>query len=187
MPDRTCIACRNKGNANIFFRMVISPVGSIVCELGRKLPGRGAHCCFDMNCISKFVSSNRLEIALKRRHFKIDSDELLQNVRMLLRRNLEGMLIASKRKGVLAFGKEAVFKKIKLSKVGKPFVSKDISSKNLMNLKRISQEFYMLPFAMNELGEFFDRKPIGVLFIDDALLVNSICLRLIQERAISNG
>ena len=187
MPDRTCIVCRNKGNANVFFRMVIGPAGHIVCELGRKLPGRGAHCCFDMHCISKLISSNRLEIALKRKNFRIDSDELLQNVRILLRRNLEGMLIASKRKGVLTFGKEAVVKKLKLLIVGKPFVSKDISLKSLTNLKRISKEFYILPFTMNELGGFFDRKPIGVLFIDDVLLVNSICLRLIQERAISDG
>ena len=106
---------------------------------------------------------------------------------MLLKRNLKGMLIASKRKGVLTFGKEAVFKKIKLSKTGKPFVSKDISPKSLMNLKYISEEFYILPFAMNELGGFLSQKPIGVLFIDELLLVNSICLRLMQERAICNG
>ena len=187
MPDRTCIACRNKGNANVFFRMVIGPAGDIVCELGRKLPGRGAHCCFDMNCISKLISSNRLEIALKRRNFRVDSDELLQSVRMLLGRNLEGMLIASKRKGALTVGKEAVFKKIKLSRNGRSFVAKDISTNSLVNLKRISREFYILPFTMNELGRFFDRKPIGVLFIDDVLLVNSICLRLIQERAIRDG
>lgn len=167
--------------------MVIGPTGDVVCEIGRILPGRGAHCCFDMNCISKLVSSNRLEIALKRRNFRIHSDELLQNVRMLLRRNLEGMLIASKRKGVLSFGKEAVSKKIKLSKFGRPFVSKDISTKSLVNLKRMSEEFYILPFTMNELGECLSRKPFGLLFIDDVLLVDSICLRLMQERGISNG
>ena len=172
---------------NIFFRMVIAPEGNIVCELGRKLPGRGAHCCFNMNCISKLISSNRLEIVLKRRNFRVDSNELIRNVRMLLKRNLKGMLIASKRKGVLTFGKEAVFKKIKFSKTGKPFVSKDISPKSLMNLKCISEEFYILPFAMNELGGFLSQKPIGVLFIDETLLVNSICLRLMQERAICNG
>ena len=187
MPDRTCIACRNKGNANNFFRMVIGPEGNIVCELGRKLPGRGAHCCFDMNCISKLVSSNRLEIALKRGNLRIGSDELSRNVRMLLRRNLKGMLIASKAKGVLTFGKEEVFKKIRLSKMGKPFVSKDISPKILMSLKRMSEEFYILPFSMNELGEFLSRKPFGVLFISEPLLVDSICLRLMHERAMSNG
>lgn len=187
MPDRTCIACRNKGNANIFFRMVIGPEGDIVCELGRKLPGRGAHCCFDKNCISKLISSNRLGIALKRRNFRIDSDELVRNVKILLRRSLEGMLVASKRKGVLTFGKEAVFKKIKFSEMGKPFVSKDISRITLMSLKRISEEFHVLPFAMNELGGFLSRRPIGVLFVDEPLLVDSICLRLMQEKAIGNG
>lgn len=106
---------------------------------------------------------------------------------MLLRRNLKGMLIASKAKGVLTLGKEEVFKKIKLSKMGKPFVSKDISQKILMSLKRMSEEFYILPFSMNELGEFLSRKPLGVLFISEPLLVDSICLRLMHERAMSNG
>ena len=184
MPDRTCIVCRKRGNANIFFRMVIGPEGNIVCELGRKLPGRGAHCCFNMNCISKLISSNRLEIALKRKNFRFDSDELIRNMRMLLSQNLRGMLVASKRKGVLTLGKEAVFRKIKLSNTGKPFVSKDISPKVLMNLKRVAEEFHILSFDMTELGRFLSRKPIGVLFVDDTLLVDSICLRLMQERAI---
>lgn len=189
MPHRMCVVCRNKGDVNIFFRMVIGPKGNIVCELGSKLPGRGAHCCFNMSCISRLVSSNHLEIALKlkRRNFRIDSDELILNLRMLLGQKLMGMLAASKRKGALTFGKEAVFKKIKLSKMGKPFVAKNISPKSLMNLKRMTEEFYILPFAMNELGKFLGRKPIGVLYIDEPLLVDSICLRLMQERTIHNG
>lgn len=187
MPERTCIVCRNKGNANKFFRMVVGPDSHIVCELGRKLPGRGAHCCFHMGCISKLISSNRLRIALKTRDFKIDLDVLVRNVRMLLIQNLKGMLVAARKKGVISYGKEAVFKKLKFSKRGKPFVSKDISSKSLMNLKRVSEEFHVLPFDMNELGAFLRRKPIGVLLIDEPLLVDSIWLRLIQEREISNG
>lgn len=110
-----------------------------------------------------------------------------RSVRMLLRRNLKGMLIASKTKGVLTFGKDEVFKKIKLSKTGTPFVSKDISPKILMNLKRMSEEFYILPFSMNELGEFLSRKPVGVLFVSEPLLMDSIRLRLMHERAMSNG
>ncbi len=186
MPERTCIVCRNKGNANNFFRMVICPNGKIICELGRKLPGRGAHCCFDMSCISRLVSSNRLEVALKTRGFTFDLEQLIQNVRMLLRQNLKGMLAASNRKCVLSCGREAVFERMKLSKTGKLFVSKDLSPKSLVKLKRASEEYYVLPFAMNELGVFLNRKPIGVLFIDESLLVDSICLRLIQERAVSN-
>lgn len=187
MPERTCIACRNKGNSNIFFRVVVGPKRDIVCELGSQLPGRGAYCCFDKNCISNLVSSNRLENALKKKNFRIDSDVLIQNLRMLLLQNLKGMLLASKRKGVFTVGKDSVFKLISISKMGKPFVSRDLSTKSLMNLKRMSEEFYILPFSMNELGEFLSRKPFGVLFVDDPLLVDSICLRLTQERAICNG
>lgn len=106
---------------------------------------------------------------------------------MLLLQNLKGMLLASKRKGVFTVGKDAVFKLISISKMGKPFVSRDLSTKSLMNLKRMSEEFYILPFSMNELGEFLSRKPFGVQFVDDPLLVDSICLRLTQERAICNG
>ena len=166
--------------------MAIGLDGNIICELERKLPGRGAHCCFDMRCISKLISSDRLENALKNRNFNFDLNELVQNVRMLLRQSLKGMLAASSRKGVLTFGKEAVFKKIKFTKKGKPFVSRDLSSNSLMNLKRVSEEFYILPFTMDELGVFLNRKPIGVLFIDEPLLLDGICLRLIQERAVSD-
>ena len=166
--------------------MVIDPEEKIACELGSNLPGRGAHCCFSLNCITK-ISSNRLEHALKRRNSGIDAGELIRNVEILLKRNLKGMLVASRKKGALTVGFQAVYKKMKLSKIGKPFVSEDLSPKTLMCLKRVSEKIYILPFTMNELGDLLNRKPNGVLFIDEPLLVNNLCLRILQEREIRVG
>ena len=187
MPQRTCAACRNKGDANNFFRMVVGPGGKIVCELGSGLPGRGAHCCFDVSCISGMTRSNRLEIALKKRNLGIDPDELTRDLRMLLRRSLKGMLLASRGKGVLALGREAAFRRMKFSGTGKAFVSRDMSSRSLADLKRASGEFYILPFDMKELGGLFRRRPIGALFVEDSLLADGILMRAAQEKAISAG
>ena len=187
MPQRTCAACRNKGDANNFFRMVVGPGGKIACELGSELPGRGAHCCFDMGCISGMTRSNRLEIALKKRNLGIDTDELTRDLRMLLGQSLRGMLLASRGKGVLALGREAAFRRMKFSGTGKAFVSRDMSSGSLASLKRASGEFYILPFDMKELGRLFRRRPVGALFVEDPLLAEGIRRRAAQEKAISAG
>lgn len=187
MPERTCVVCRKKGEANVFFRMVVGPEGNVVCELGSGLPGRGARCCFDMRCVEGLTRSNRLENALRKKRLRIDADELIRNARMLLAQNIKGMLSASRGKGVLALGKEAAVKEMKLSNPGKAFVSRDISSKNLANLKRVAEEVYSLPFDMEELGGLFRRRPVGVLFVGNSLLADGIRLRAMQEKAMSAG
>lgn len=187
MPERTCVVCRKKGEPSVFFRMVVGPEGSVVCELGSALPGRGARCCFDARCVGGLARSNRLEKALRKKRFRLDEDELLRNARTLLARNIEGMLSASRGKGVLALGREAAVREMKLSNPGKAFVSRDISPKNLANLKRVAEEVYSLPFDMEELGGLFRRKPVGVLFVGDSLLADGIRLRAMQEEAMRAG
>ncbi len=97
------------------------------------------------------------------------------------------MLLASRGKGVLALGREAAFRRMKFSGTGKAFVSRDMSSRSLADLKRASGEFYILPFDMKELGGLFRRRPIGALFVEDSLLADGILMRAAQEKAISAG
>ena len=107
-------------------------------------------------------------------------------MKTLLLQNLQGMLVAAKKKGVLTLGREAVFRKMQRTNPRKPFVSSDISTKSLADLKRVAEEFYILPFQMNELGELLNRRPIGVLLVEDSLIEKRICLRLMQEKAIAH-
>lgn len=167
--------------------MVSAPERRPVCELGSRLPGRGAHCCFDLRCVSRLARSNRLEAALRTKNLRVDADALVQDVRGLLGQNLRGLLGASRRKGALAAGTDAVLEKIRRSCAGGLFVASDVSAKSLMRLKRASEEFYILPFDMDALGGLLRRKPVGLLFVADSLLAERICLRLTQERAMGGG
>ena len=59
-PERSCIVTRRKGSPDAFIRFVVAPDGSVVPDIRRKLPGRGA-----------WVSAERAVVAdaVKRRSF----------------------------------------------------------------------------------------------------------------------
>ncbi|MBI3025039.1 MAG: YlxR family protein [Candidatus Tectomicrobia bacterium] len=86
MPVRTCIGCRTKGEADAFFRMVAGPGGGVAAELGNRLPGRGAHCCFKSACLESALKPKNLARALRA---EVRPAELAGRVRALLRQRLE--------------------------------------------------------------------------------------------------
>ena len=44
-PERTCIACRTKGDKSLFIKVVLNKNGEAFVERAAKLEGRGAYIC----------------------------------------------------------------------------------------------------------------------------------------------
>ncbi len=62
-PERTCIVCRQKGGKDKFVKIVKNKNGEILIETDKKLDGRGAYVCKDVNCLlacKKKKSLNRV-------------------------------------------------------------------------------------------------------------------------------
>lgn len=57
-PERTCIACRKKGNKSLFFKIVMNKNGDVEIESDVKLEGRGAYICKNEEC-AKICKKNR--------------------------------------------------------------------------------------------------------------------------------
>ncbi|HEX7188890.1 MAG TPA: YlxR family protein [Actinomycetes bacterium] len=58
-PVRTCVGCRERADASELLR-VVARSGALVPDVGRRMPGRGAHLHRDRGC---------LELATRRRAF----------------------------------------------------------------------------------------------------------------------
>ena len=53
-PQRSCAACRVRGDKDSFIRIVRdSSSGEAVIDSAMKLPGRGAYICPDLACVTK--------------------------------------------------------------------------------------------------------------------------------------
>lgn len=63
-PQRTCIACRRKGDQNSFLR-VSRAIGGRALLLGQGVLGRSAYLCPSESCIESGLMKGRLERALK--------------------------------------------------------------------------------------------------------------------------
>jgi predicted RNA-binding protein YlxR (DUF448 family) len=64
---RQCIACRERKVKQELFRVVRTPEGNIVADMGTKgkLPGRGAYLCKDIACFENARKRKVLEKAFQ--------------------------------------------------------------------------------------------------------------------------
>ena len=184
MPVRTCIGCRSKGEADAFFRMVADPEGGVAAELGGRLPGRGAHCCFKAACIEAALKPKNLARALQEGLKPPAPAELAERIRGLLRQRLEGLLAAAWRKGVLTPGREAAFRELEAG--GKLLLARDLAEASRRAIPP-GAEPVELPLRMEEIGGLLGRGPVGVLALRDASLEGELARRAAQLRSLGGA
>jgi predicted RNA-binding protein YlxR (DUF448 family) len=71
VPQRMCIACRERSSKRSLTRVVRTPEGPVVVDPTGKRNGRGAYLCDDRKCWERAITSNMLSHALKT---EIDAD-----------------------------------------------------------------------------------------------------------------
>ena len=66
MPERTCIACRTKGDKSLFVKVVLNKSGEAFVERIAKLEGRGAYVCKNIECAKLCKKNKALNRVFKR-------------------------------------------------------------------------------------------------------------------------
>lgn len=65
VPQRTCVACRDKTNKRALFRIIRTTDGQAEIDLTGRKPGRGAYVCDTPTCWERATKSSILDHALK--------------------------------------------------------------------------------------------------------------------------
>ena len=65
IPQRTCVACRQKKDKKYLIRLVCAEDGVVEVDMSAKKPGRGAYLCPKKDCWEAGLRKNRLEYALR--------------------------------------------------------------------------------------------------------------------------
>ena len=77
LPQRMCIACREKKDKKSLIRVVCNKEGEISLDFTGKKAGRGAYICNDINCIEKLIKNKLLNKAFETNV----SEEMYQNIK----------------------------------------------------------------------------------------------------------
>lgn len=185
MPERTCIACRTKGEQVCFFRMVAGPGKEIYAELDSRLPGRGAYCCIVPECVGKALNPKNLARTLRSSVNAPEPGEMIRTLRTLLKKRLEGLLGAAWRKKVVAAGRDAALRVVRSKKEGRLFLAENLSPGSRSEVEGEGSESALeFQMTMEEVGDVFGRRPVGVFFVADGSLADSLELRSSQVRSL---
>ncbi|HLB25751.1 MAG TPA: YlxR family protein, partial [Nitrospirota bacterium] len=102
-PQRSCIACRRKGEKGELIKLAAGPDG-VVIDYGERLPGRGAYVCAEKACIEKGLNAGALSRAFKRQAAPPDKAEFYKELTDKIYRKIESLLGMARKSGLAAAG-----------------------------------------------------------------------------------
>ena len=111
VPTRSCSVCKVKSDKNNLIRLVKSPDGKIFIDYSKKLQGRGAYICPDLECLEKAKKSGILANALKTEIFEDFWQELENHIKTFdENKNLKikSVLGLARKAGALLIGSEKI-------------------------------------------------------------------------------
>ena len=79
IPQRTCVACRQKMDKRLLTRIVRTPDEGVVVDIKGKQNGRGAYLCQNSDCWDKVLHSKILDEALRTKISRAEKEALLKN------------------------------------------------------------------------------------------------------------
>lgn len=65
-PQRRCVSCRTLGSRLELIRVVRTPEGEVMLDLGGKVQGRGAYVCRKAACMENALKRRLLDKALRK-------------------------------------------------------------------------------------------------------------------------
>ena len=110
-PTRSCSVCKVKSDKNDLIRLVKSPDGKIFIDSSKKLPGRGAYICPDLECLERAKKTGILANVLKA---EIDDDfwpeleEYIKNFGENINLKIKSVLGLARKAGALLIGSEKI-------------------------------------------------------------------------------
>lgn len=105
---RSCIGCRERAPRAALIRLVCDPEGMIVVDRHLKAPGRGAHLCYDAECIRLAAQRKAFGRAFKRSVAPVDPERLIADVGAAIDARVRDRLAIGRRAGWTCSGMDVL-------------------------------------------------------------------------------
>jgi predicted RNA-binding protein YlxR (DUF448 family) len=80
---RLCVGCREMKPKQELIRVVRSPQGEVSLDPTGKKAGRGAYCCYQVECLKRALKQKQLDRALEAQLTEAANQELLSTMQEL--------------------------------------------------------------------------------------------------------
>ena len=105
---RWCIGCRVRAPRASMIRLVCDPEGRVVVDRHLKAPGRGAHLCYDAECIRLAVQRKAFGRAFKRSVAPVEFTRLIADVDAAILARVRDRLAIGRRAGWTCSGMDVL-------------------------------------------------------------------------------
>jgi predicted RNA-binding protein YlxR (DUF448 family) len=192
-PERTCIACRKKGEKGELIRMAASPAGVIVIDYTEKVPGRGAYICPERQCIEKLLKAGAggaLSRALKQQVEPPQREAFYKELTDKVGKKASALLGMARKAGLAVYGFDAALGEANKTPGGVMVVSEDLAENSRKRLfERMNGENSLVfNFSDKEaLGAIIGSSPVGIIYVKPSELSRSLARELSRFLNVSRG
>jgi predicted RNA-binding protein YlxR (DUF448 family) len=166
-PERTCVACRQRGERDELVRVVVGPEQGLALDPRAVKSGRGAWVHPTKACVAAMVKRHAAERSLKvEARRDLDAGALLTELKRALAQRVTSLLLVASRTKVLAIGAEAVDTAVAKGQGHLVLVAKDAGG----NARSIAEGARKsAPYATKqEFGALLGRGEVSLLAIREA-------------------
>ncbi len=172
---RTCVGCGDAKLKKELLRLIRSPDGDLVVDWKANLGGRGAHVCPSRSCIARAIKKRGLDRAMKAQVNYPPVDDLVESVRESYQAAIKTLLSTCKTRRVMSAGTDEAQGAIKRGRTRLVILAEDYGGRDRMIVFSIAAAIPHLDFGTKEmLGELTDRRPTGILAIEDPGLADAL-------------
>lgn len=183
---RTCIGCRDRLPRESCLRLTLDAQGTVWPDLYQRMPGRGAHLCPNLECISQAAERNAFSRAFRARVESVDPLGLAGSFIEGGRGQVASMLATALRSGWLQAGRSVVGEHLQAGRTALVLLAEDASAALTRDMKKqtgargvpchrlLSQE---------EMGRYHNGKPLAVIGIGHRGMASR--LRKLLDRTVA--
>ena len=166
-PERTCVACRLRGERDELVRVVVGPEQGLALDARAVKSGRGAWVHPTRACVATMVKRHAAERSLKiEARRDLDAGALLAELRASMAQRITSLLLVASRTKVLAIGAEAVDTAVAKGQAHLVLVARDAGG----NARSIAEGARRsAPYATKqEFGALLGRGEVSLLAVREA-------------------
>ncbi len=138
--ERSCIACRGKGDQKQFLRYVVSPEQKVVVDYRHRLPGRGAYTCLSRSCIEAAVERNSFDRALRRELDGVKLEEIIQDATFSIEQRIDGLIGIARKAGSVVTGTSQLQSAFNRQEIRYLVVARDASEGSAERMIRMAEQ-----------------------------------------------
>lgn len=138
--ERSCIACRKKGDQQDYIRYVVDPEGRVVVDYRNRLPGRGAYTCFDSRCIEQALQQGGFKRAFRRELAPVEPQDFMADITSAISQRIFGLLGIARKAGSVVTGTSQLVSAFTHKDVRYLFVAEDASEGSSDKMTRMAEQ-----------------------------------------------